>query len=89
MDLEGERQVTYEEGSSLAKKNNALFFETSAKTGVNVESVFITVIAYIVCQLIHEINVQRDLINRKRSAMSKTKNDDLDQGCSCTKCNLF
>ena len=34
LDLENERQISYEEGESFAQKNNMYFFETSAKTGV-------------------------------------------------------
>jgi Ras-related protein Rab-2A len=36
------REVTYEEGNAFAKKNNILFFETSAKTALNVEKAFLT-----------------------------------------------
>lgn len=40
-DRENERQVSKEEGLSYMKKNGiALFFETSAKTGENIEIVF-------------------------------------------------
>lgn len=38
-DLEDKRKVQYNEGLELAKTNGMLFFETSAKTGVNVEEV--------------------------------------------------
>ena len=39
-DLEENREVSEEEGRELAEKNGMLFFETSAKTGKNVEQVF-------------------------------------------------
>jgi GTPase KRas protein len=54
-DLENERQVTTQEGEDLAKSWNCPFFETSAKTRVNVEESFF--------QLVREIrkaNVTKD-----------------------------
>ena len=39
-DLEDKRQVSYEEGKELADKNELLFFESSAKDGINVDEIF-------------------------------------------------
>ena len=39
-DLEERREVSYNEGSIFAQKNGMLFFECSAKTGNNVEKIF-------------------------------------------------
>ena len=39
-DRTGESEVSREQGQSLAKKLNAGFMETSAKTGVNIEKAF-------------------------------------------------
>ena len=40
IDLIEKREVTYEEGKEFADKNDMLFFETSAKTGNNIDNVF-------------------------------------------------
>ena len=39
-DLENERIISKEEGRKVAEENNFLFFETSAKTGTNIEEAF-------------------------------------------------
>ena len=39
-DLNTEREVSTEEGQDFAKRNNLIFFETSAKSGHNIEQVF-------------------------------------------------
>jgi Ras-related protein Rab-2A len=39
-DLEGDRQVSFDEGAAFARQENLIFFETSAKTGHNVDMAF-------------------------------------------------
>ena len=41
VDLENEREVSYEEGADFAKQYEMFFYETSAKTGKNIDDVFI------------------------------------------------
>merc|ERR1712034_718 len=41
IDLTKQRQVTYEEASKFAEENGLIFIETSAKTGDNVEEMFL------------------------------------------------
>ena len=40
LDLENKRVVSFEEGQELAEKNKMMFFETSAKSGKNVDEIF-------------------------------------------------
>ena len=40
-DLKMEREVSTAEGQEFANKHNLIFFETSAKSGNNVESAFV------------------------------------------------
>ena len=40
IDLEDKREVSYDEGSTYAQKNGLLFFECSAKTGKNIDELF-------------------------------------------------
>ncbi|CAI4051524.1 Ras family GTPase RAS1 SKDI_15G2510 [Saccharomyces kudriavzevii IFO 1802] len=44
LDLENERQVSYEDGLRLAKQLNAPFLETSAKQAINVDEAFYSLI---------------------------------------------
>ena len=47
-DLEPKRQVSHEEGLSFKQKNNLLYFtETSAKSGDNIDKMFIDVAKFI------------------------------------------
>lgn len=39
-DMESTRMISYDEGKEYAEKMNFLFFETSAKTGANVKTLF-------------------------------------------------
>ena len=40
LELENKRAVSFEEGQELAEKNKMMFFETSAKSGKNVDDIF-------------------------------------------------
>ena len=42
LDLEDTRQVDHAEGKALAEKYGMQFYETSAKSGINVEKVFLS-----------------------------------------------
>ncbi|CAG7836180.1 unnamed protein product [Allacma fusca] len=67
-DLENERAVGIEEGSSLADKFGVSFFEASAKSRINVNEIF--------TDLVKQINLNRD-------TMSKQTKKESSGGC-CT-----
>ena len=39
-DLETKREISYDDGKNFADENNLLFFETSAKSGINIHECF-------------------------------------------------
>ncbi len=79
IDLEANREVTFEEGKEFAEKNNLIFFETSAKTSVNIDATF--------TYLIDDINTK---IEKGELNISKNKGsisiNNIDQQ-STWKCN--
>ena len=62
-DLKDERNIPEEEGKKLAEENNFVFFETSAKTGENVNKIFQTLFEIIVKDI--EKNIVIKKINNK------------------------
>jgi len=55
-DLEDQRQVSVETGQELARKYNSPYYETSAKTGENVETVFL--------ELVREVRRMKRWVNK-------------------------
>ena len=78
-----ERQINYKEGFELAQKNDMLFFETSAKTGNNIDLMMFTAIARL--SFFSQFQIDKDsLIKELQKLNSKNdennkeeKNDDL------------
>jgi small GTP-binding protein len=79
VDLIEKRVVTKEEGEKFAKDNNLLFFETSAKTGENIETSFIAIIDQIAKKI--ETN-ELKLISTDNINLKKDKNNS-NQSCYC------
>ena len=76
LDLSEEKRiVTEEEGQNLADKNNMPFYETSSKTGENVEKIF-----FILAQNIYE-NLSNENINDNASVKIIQNPEHKKKGC--------
>ena len=78
-DLEKERKITTEEGEQFAKKYGLTFFESSAKTGKNVDLIFIELVKVMnkdpVFQKIQEkLAIERMKEKKKKEEEEKKKN---------------
>ncbi|CAI4036407.1 hypothetical protein SMKI_15G2500 [Saccharomyces mikatae IFO 1815] len=75
LDLENERQVSYEDGLRLAKQLNAPFLETSAKQAINVDEAF-----YSLIRLVRDDGGQYNSMNDQpddAANPNKTKHSDV------------
>lgn len=86
VDLENERQVSFEEGQAFAKKHDLVFFETSAKSSHNVEKAFLAITQKIYTNLENgEYNIHKESIGIKpgntlpSSLTSTLKKSDKDE----------
>lgn len=80
-DLEDNRQISYEEGNTYAKDNNILFFESSAKTGYNINICFADIVQ-IIQNKIEKNEIK--LIKSGSSAMNITLIDDTVKNSTCS-----
>ena len=73
-DLESERQVPTEEGQALADKYGIPFLEGSAKTGLNIDELFMTLISNIMDkQIIDETKSAAEVLSTVKFKKRKTK----------------
>ena len=87
-DLKDERNISEEEGKEVAKKNNFMFSETSAKTGENVNKIFQDLFEFIAngIEIIDYSNIKKNenKNNEKKNKEIKIiekKNKDNKSGC--------
>jgi len=81
-DFEDKRVISYEQGSSLAEKIGCSFFETSAKTGINVAEAFQALTKQCKDKLSAGVGVQAN-----HSGRVIVNDDSGTQGKSCSGCS--
>lgn len=72
LDLENERQVSYEDGLRLAKQLNAPFLETSAKQAINVDGAF-----YSLIRLVRDDGGKYNSMNRQLDNSNEIRDSEL------------
>jgi Ras-related protein Rab-5C len=82
----GERKVAREEGEKLAEEKGLLFFETSAKTGENVNDVFLGIGEKIPLKTAEEQNSasnERESNNQRVDLNAANDGTSANSACSC------
>jgi len=86
-DLTEQRQVSFQEGMDLAKKHNLRFFETSAKTGMNVENTFLFTSVEIISRIesgkLEPSEEQGIRISQSKPPQEETQGDDGEKKSRC------
>ena len=83
-DLEIERIISEEEGRKIAEENNFSFFETSAKTGENINQIFeklVEIIPNDIKEKYANNNIKNN--NKKNNYNNKKNNDKIDKEGKC------
>lgn len=85
-EIEGARKVSVEEGGNLAKEEDALFYETSAKSAYNVNEVFMSIgekILENIDKTITEPANNSETGNNRIDLNAPAQNSVNDTACSC------
>jgi len=77
VDIKEKRQVTYKDGKAFADEYDAIFFETSAKTGQCVNDLFFTIVS----KIPKNSNNPNNLISTQQTTTSLTGNSNKSSGC--------
>lgn len=77
-DLDQKRSVTFEEGEQFANHHDMIFLETSAKTGANVDNIFLAT-ANIIMQKINDGSINPQNKTNGVQVMSKTITQQIEQ----------
>lgn len=87
VDLEEQREVTYEEASRFADENGLIYIETSAKTGKNIEEAFFRTAQHIFKNIesgvIDANNIESGVQFTQNLVDIESKTKAMEKGCSC------
>ncbi len=73
VDLNRDRVVSKEEGERLAKKNNMIYFECSAKSGLNVDEMFFKIAELVSERLFNLLNDNKHIKIKKEPEIENKK----------------
>ena len=82
-DLNEKRQVTTEEGKNLAKQYEISFYETSAKTGDNVQKAFTEILKNLSVKEIPKEVEEESNLRKKSYRLIKNENENEKDRCCC------
>lgn len=74
------RAVSTAEGETLAKEYNIKFFETSAKQGLGVEEIFLSLAINVKARMINE-GITGIIVSGGRHVVANNLNDSKKKGC--------
>ena len=76
-DLNDKRQIEFEKGNQFAKDYNLdLFFETSAKSGLNVQNVLIDAAKILYLEYMNYVNFKSNISDKNNIVIVKKNNED-------------
>ena len=83
-DLNDKRQIEFEKGNQFAKDYNFdLFFETSAKSGLNVQNVLIDAAKILYLEYMNYVNFKSNISDKNNIVIVKKNNEDQRKKMCC------
>ena len=83
-DLNDKRQIEFEKGNQFAKDYNLdLFFETSAKSGLNVQNILIDAAKILYLEYMNYVNFKSNISDKNNIVIVKKNNEDQRKKMCC------
>ena len=83
-DLNDKRQIEFEKGNQFAKDYNFdLFFETSAKSGLNVQNILIDAAKILYLEYMNYVNFKSNISDKNNIVIVKKNNEDQRKKMCC------